>query len=374
MPTLHRWTLTRYLIEERRRFPEASGDLNALLLDLALACKAVARIVSFGALEGLGGAAMPAGGGDAEATAAAAAAAFAQMRRAPEDLAHEAFVQTNAWGGHLAGMAGAAGPLPAALQQIPPAYPRGKYLLLFDALDSARHIDVNQPVGSLFAILRAPASAVAPARDVAEADFLQPGRALVAAGYALYGPSTALVLSVGNGVAGFTLDHDLGEFLLTQPAMRVPQETAELALAGPGRDWEPPVRRYVQECAAGRQGPRGRDFELRGAGSLVAEAHRVLVRGGVVLAPRELRDGAAPGPLRLLFEANPLAMLMEQAGGRASTGRQPVLGVPPTALGQRLGLVFGSRAEVERLERYHREPAAADPGTPLFGERSLFRD
>ena len=255
------------------------------------------------------------------------------------------------------------------------SYARGKYLLVFVPLDGAGNIEVNASVGSIFSILRAPQEVVNSGRDVIEADFLQPGAVQVAAGYALYGPTTMLVLSVGNGVAGFTLDPNLGEFMLTHPHIKVPMDTQEFAInASNSRFWEPPVKRYVDECLAGRSGVRGKDFNSRWIASTVAEAHRILMRGGVYLHPRDTREPDRAGRLRLLYEANPIGFVMEQAGGRASTGRQPMLGVQPTALHQRVGLIFGSRNEVERIERYHHEPLAREVGNPLFAERSLFRD
>ena len=238
-----------------------------------------------------------------------------------------------------------------------------------------RNIDVNVSVGSIFSILRAPPEGVESGRDVTEADFLQPGATQVAAGYALYGPVTMLVLTVGNGVVGFTLDPNLGEFKVTHPNITVPADTQEFAInTSNSRFWEPPVKRYVDECLAGKTGPRGKDFNMRWIASMVAEAHRILMRGGVFMYPRDTKDAAKPGRLRLLYEANPIGMLMEQAGGRASTGRQPVLGVKPSALHQRIGLVFGSKNEVERIERYHHDPATRESVSPLFVERSLFRD
>ena len=197
----------------------------------------------------------------------------------------------------------------------------------------------------------------------------------MAAGYAIYGAATMLVLTVGNGVAGFTLNPNLGEFVLTQPTIRVPADTHEFAInTSNSRFWEPPIKRYVDECLAGRTGARDKDFNMRWIACLVAEAHRILMRGGVFMYPRDSKDPAVSGRLRLLYEANPISFILEQAGGRASTGRAPVLEVVPTALHQRIGLVFGSRNEVERIERYHREPAPREQGAPLFAERSLFRD
>jgi phosphoribulokinase len=191
---------------------------------------------------------------------------------------------------------------------------------------------------------------IASGRDVTEADFLQPGATQVAAGYAIYGPTTMLVLTVGNGVAGFTLNPNLGEFVLTHPNIRVPRDTHEFAInTSNSRFWEPPVKRYVDECLAGRTGPRGKDFNMRWIASMVAEAHRILMRGGVFMYPRDTKDPTKPGRLRLLYEANPIGFVMEQAGGRASTGRQPMLGVKPTAApAHRPGVRVAERGRAHR--------------------------
>jgi fructose-1,6-bisphosphatase I / sedoheptulose-1,7-bisphosphatase len=155
----------------------------------------------------------------------------------------------------------------------------------------------------------------------------------------------------------------------------VPHDTQEFAInSSNSRFWEPPVKRYVDECLAGKTGPRGKDFNMRWIASMVAEAHRILMRGGVFMYPRDSKDASKPGRLRLLYEANPMGMIMEQAGGRASTGSVPMLKVLPTSLHQRIGLVFGSKNEVERIEQYHHDPRTQDSANPLFSERSLFRD
>jgi len=295
-----------------------------------------------------------------------------EVQKPLDVMSNEIFIRMNEWNGHLAGMASEEMDEP---KQIPTNYQRGKYLLVFDPLDGSSNIDVNVSVGSIFSVLRAPQDVIDSGRDVVEADFLQPGAAQVAAGYALYGPTTMLVLTVGDGVAGFTLNPNLGEFVLTHDRITVPRETQEFAInTSNARFWEPPVKRYVDECLAGKPGPRGKDFNMRWIASMVAEAHRILMRGGVFLYPRDTKDSAKPGRLRLLYEANPIGMVMEQAGGRCSTGRQPMLGVVPTSLHQRIGLVFGSTAEVERIERYHREPMDDVAPAPLFAPRSLFRD
>jgi len=361
MPLTGRWTLTRYLIEQRRRFPEASGELNALILDVSLACKALARIVARGPLADMPGESR---GGELNIQG--------EVQKPLDVLSNDIFIRMNEWNGHLAGMASEEMEDPF---QIPANYPRGKYLLVFDPLDGSSNIDANVTVGSIFSILRAPQKVCESERDVTEADFLQPGSAQVAAGYALYGPSAQLVLSVGDGVAVFTLDADLGEYVLTRENVQIPPDTREFAInSSNSRFWEPPVKRYVDECLAGRTGPRGEDFNMRWIASMVAEAHRILLRGGVFLYPRDNKDPNKPGRLRLLYEANPVGFLIEQAGGRASTGRQPMLEVEPTALHQRIGLIFGSRHEVERIERYHHEPASPQTSEPLFATRGLFRD
>ncbi len=363
MPLRHRTTLTQYLIEERRRFPGSSGDFNALILDVALACKAIARAVAMGELGGMYG--------DQAAEGGKSINVQGETQKKLDVLSNDLFIRMNEWAGHLAGMASEEMDDP---YQIPTNFPRGKYMLVFDPLDGSSNIDVNVSVGSIFSILRAPQEVIDSGRDVTEKDFLQPGQQQVAAGYALYGPTTMLVLTVGNGAAGFTLDPNLGEFMLTHPKLQVPADTQEFAInASNSRFWEAPIKRYVDECLAGKSGARGKDFNMRWIASMVAEAHRILMRGGVFMYPRDNKDPSKAGRLRLLYEANPIGMVMEQAGGRASTGREPMLSDKPDGLHQRIGLVFGSKNEVERIERYHSEPAESENDNPLFAERSLFR-
>ncbi|HRQ59538.1 MAG TPA: class 1 fructose-bisphosphatase [Azoarcus taiwanensis] len=354
---IERTTLTEYLIAHRRAHPGSTGEFNALILQVAQACKAISRIVAHGALGGALG-------------TLESENVQGETQKKLDVIADEIFLRATHWGGDLAGMVSEenAEPIP-----LPQGHARGKYLLVFDPLDGSSNIDVNVSVGSIFSVLRAPK----PHEDARTGDFLQPGNRQVAAGYAIYGPSTMLVLTVGSGVVGFTLDPILGDFFLTHPDIRVPPATREFAInASNARFWEPPVRRYVDECLAGRSGPREADFNMRWIASLVAETHRILTRGGVFLYPRDTRDPDKPGRLRLLYECNPIGMLVEQAGGRASTGRVPVLEVQPDALHQRIGFVFGSCEEVERIERYHDEPTEAPPDSdmPLFNRRSLFLD
>ena len=365
--TQYRTTLTQFLIEERRRYPSAGGDFNSLILNVALACKSIARAVALGELGGMLGNARGADGADSSINIQG------ETQKQLDVLSNQAFLHTTEWGGQLAAMVSEEMEQP---YQIPDQFPKGKYLLVFDPLDGSSNIDVNVSVGSIFSVLRAPerASGAPAGTQATEQDFLQAGSAQVAAGYAIYGPSTMLVLTVGNGVNGFTLDPLLGEFMLTHAQMQIPPDTNEFAInASNSRFWEAPITRYVDECLAGASGVRGKDFNMRWIASMVAEAHRILMRGGVFMYPRDGKDSTKPGRLRLLYEANPIGFIMEQAGGKASTGKQAITAVQPDSLHQRIGLIFGSRHEVERIERYHNRPETDDLPNPLFHERSLFR-
>jgi fructose-1,6-bisphosphatase I/sedoheptulose-1,7-bisphosphatase len=347
-------TLTEFIIGEQRKVPRATGGFTALVNDIRLACKRIANLVGKGALAGVQG-------------RAGSANAQGEEQEKLDVLSNEIFLRTNEWGGHLAGMVSEEMEAP---YPIPPEYPRGRYLLAFDPLDGSSNIDVNVAVGSIFSVLRAPEGGAA----LSERDFLRPGSRQVCAGYAIYGPATMLVLTLGRGAHGFTLDREIGEFVYTHPDLRVPEATREFAInSSNARFWEPAVKRYVDECLAGKSGPRGKDFNMRWIASLVAEAHRILMRGGVFLYPRDERESGRHGRLRLLYEANPIGMLIEQAGGRASTGYGPVLETQPESLHQRTGFIFGAREEVERIERYHRDYNERPYDAPLFGERGLFR-
>jgi fructose-1,6-bisphosphatase I/sedoheptulose-1,7-bisphosphatase len=354
----NRATLTQYLIEQRRYHPEATGEFNELILAVAQACKVISRAVGHGALTRVG-----------ENLQNVNVQGEEQTRL--DVVANDAFISATEWEGVLCGWASEEmeEPLP-----VPSHYPRGKYLLVFDPLDGSSNISVNVSVGSIFSILRSPNVGSDPTVE----DFMQAGVEQVCAGYAIYGPSTMLVLTVGEGVVGFTLDPELGDFIFTHPDMRIPETTNEFAInASNSRFWEAPVKRYVEECLEGSTGPRGKDFNMRWVASLVAEAHRILMRGGVFLYPRDTKDHTKPGRLRLLYECNPIGWIIEQAGGFASTGEVRVLKVQPESLHQRIGFVFGSCCEVEIIEEYYRtmplESASADTDTPLFNTRGLFR-
>jgi fructose-1,6-bisphosphatase I / sedoheptulose-1,7-bisphosphatase len=347
-------TLTRFLIEEQRRTNGASGSFTALVNDVRLACKRISTLIGKG---GLASALGSAGTQNVQGEG--------QMKL--DVMANDIFLRTNEWGGQLAGMLSEELEAP---YRIPAEYPRGKYLLLFDPLDGSSNIDVNVAVGSIFSVLRCPDGVEEPG----EADFLQPGASQVCAGYAIYGPSTMLVLSIGRGVHGFTLDREIGEFILTHPDLVIPADTSEFAInASNSRYWEPAIKRYVGECLAGKSGPRGRDFNMRWTGSPVADIYRIVSRGGIYLYPGDQRREFRDGRLRLIYEANPIAWVIEQAGGAASTGRERVLEMKPTSLHQRVPLIAGSRLEVEHAVRLHDGLQMRGERSPLFSRRGLLR-
>ncbi|WP_297352868.1 class 1 fructose-bisphosphatase [Paraburkholderia sp.] len=355
-----RTTLSKFLIDTLDRQPRAqNAGLSALLIDVAAAIKSISAMLTKGALGGHYG-------------SAHSINTHGEEQKKLDVSTNEIFVQQCEWDGLLAAMASEE---MEAVYPIPPGYPRGDFLLAFDPLDGSSNIDINGVVGSIFSVLRNGNQADSQA-PVGESAFLQPGREQVAAGYAVYGPSTMLVLSVGNGTHGFTLERDIGNFVLTHSNIRIPEDTVEFAInASNERFWEPPVRRYVQECKDGRSGCRASDFNMRWIASMVAEVHRILMRGGVFMYPRDSKIPAMEGRLRLLYEANPMSFLIEQAGGLSITGRERILDVVPRALHGRVPVILGSKNEVERIERYHGEYDRGEdqPFTsPLFSRRSLF--
>jgi fructose-1,6-bisphosphatase I len=264
-------------------------------------------------------------------------------------LSNEILLEANEWGGNLAALASEEMEEP---RPIPTHYPRGEYLLLFDPLDGSSNIDVNISVGTIFSILRCPKLADGKMCEPNEAAFLQSGRNQVAAGFAVYGPTTVFVLTVGDGVYGFTLDRETYTFVQTHPEIRIPDDTQEFAInASNMRRWEPPVKRYIDECLAGKDGPRGKDFNMRWVASMVADVFRVLSRGGIFMYPRDAKN--KEGRLRLMYEANPMAFIVEQAGGAATDGRTPILDLKPKGLHQRCAVVLGSKNEVQRVASYY---------------------
>jgi fructose-1,6-bisphosphatase len=349
-----RTTLSKFIIEEQRKLA-GGAELIALVNDIQTACKYIGSAVARGALTGARG-----GAGSINVQG--------EEQKPLDVIANDIMLRSCEWGGYLAGMVSEEMDAPVP---IPAAYPRGRYLLVFDPLDGSSNLDVNVTVGTIFSVLRAPDGVT----DPQAADFLQPGTQQVCAGYALYGPAAMIVMTLGTGVHGFTLEPEIGAYILTHPNLAIAPDTQEFAVnASNQRFWEPPVRRYVEECLAGKTGPRGKDFNMRWIASMVAEVHRILMRGGLFMYPKDTKDPAKPGRLRLLYEANPMAMLIEQAGGAASTGRGRILEVKPGTLHQRVPVILGSRNEVAQLERYHAEFDRGDVAftSPLFNERSLF--
>ena len=330
---MKRVTLTQYLVEQQRKKGAVSAELRLLIEVVARACKQIGNAVSKGALgEILGGAGTDNIQGEAQ--------------KKLDVIAHAVLVEANEWGGHLAAIASEEMEHP---HQIPSRYPRGEFLLLMDPLDGSSNIDVNVSIGTIFSVLRCPEG-----QEPNEKAFLQRGSKQVAAGFAVYGPQTQLVLTVGNGVAAFTLDKELGSFVLTNPAIILSPDTAEFAInMSNQRNWEPPIRRYIDECLAGKTGSRGKDFNMRWVASMVADVFRILSRGGIFMYPQDAKH--TKGRLRLMYEANPMAFIVEQAGGAATNGRQRILDIDPTELHERVGVVLGSKNEVELVTRYHTE-------------------
>ncbi|MDR2240383.1 MAG: class 1 fructose-bisphosphatase [Zoogloeaceae bacterium] len=331
---MRRITLMQYLIEQERQTGWINADLRLLIETVSRACKAISIAIGKGELAGILG-------------SAGSENVQGEAQKKLDVISNEILLEANEWGGHLAAMASEEMDYP---HQIPHRFPRGEYLLLFDPLDGSSNIDINMAVGTIFSVLRCPEGVSEPD----ERAFLQPGTAQVCAGYAVYGPSTLLVLTLGHGVACFTLDRETGSFILTQNEMRIPADTEEFAInASNMRFWEPPVQRYVDELLAGRSGPRGRDFNMRWVAAMVADVHRILIRGGIFMYPRDARDSSKAGKLRLMYEANPMAFIVEQAGGIATNGHARILDIQPTGLHQRVAVILGSKNEVERVTGYH---------------------
>ncbi len=326
-------SLTRFLIEEERA-DHINADLRLLIEVVARACKTISVAVGKGALGGILG---DAGTGNIQGEA----------QKKLDVIANEVLLEANAWGGHLAACASEEmdDPYP-----IPDAFPRGNFLLLFDPLDGSSNIDVNVSIGTIFSVLKCPGDV----QCVDTQAFLQPGSSQVAAGYCVYGPATTLILTVGHGTHQFTLDREQGSFVLTQRDMRIPEETQEFAInMSNKRHWEAPMQSYIDDLLIGKEGPRGKNFNMRWIASMVADVHRILTRGGVFIYPWDKKDPNKPGKLRLMYEANPMSFLVEQAGGASTNGRSRILDINPTELHQRVPVFMGSKKEVEAVTDYH---------------------
>ncbi len=331
---MKRISLTQYLVEEQRLHDTIPAELRLLIEVVARACKTISHAVGKGALGDVLGSTQTEN-------------VQGEIQKKLDVISNEILLEANEWGGHLAAMASEE---METIHQIPHRYPRGEYMLLFDPLDGSSNIDVNVSIGTIFSVLKAPEGMQTPS----EQDFMQPGSRQVAAGYAVYGPQTVLVLTTGNGVNCFTLDREMGSWVLTQRDIMIPAATREFAInASNKRHWYPPVTRYIDEMLAGRDGPRGVDFNMRWIASMVADVHRILSRGGIFMYPADQRDTSVPGKLRLMYEANPMAFIVEQAGGAATDGKQRILDIVPYKLHQRVPVFLGSRDEVVRVTSYH---------------------
>ena len=332
---MKRISLTQYLVEEQRHHDTIPAELRLLIEVVARACKTISHAVGKGALGDVLG-------------SANIENVQGEVQKKLDIISNEILLEANEWGGHLAAMASEE---MESIHPIPNRYPKGEYMLLFDPLDGSSNIDVNVSIGTIFSVLKAPDGMGAPS----EQDFLQAGSKQVAAGYAVYGPQTVLVLTTGNGVNCFTLDREMGSWVLTQRNMQIPAETREYAInASNARHWHPPVTRYVNELQAGKAGARGTDFNMRWIASMVADVHRILNRGGIFMYPADAREPDKPGKLRLMYEANPMAFIVEQAGGAATDGARRIMEIEPSKLHQRVPVFLGSKDEVERVTAYHR--------------------
>jgi fructose-1,6-bisphosphatase I len=331
---MKRISLTQHLIEQQREHNSIPAELRLLIEVVARACKTISHAVGKGAL------------GDVLGTAQSENVQ-GEIQKKLDIISNEILLEANEWGGHLAAMASEE---METIHLIPNRYPMGEYMLLFDPLDGSSNIDVNASIGTIFSVLKAPEGMHVPQ----EKDFLQPGTQQVAAGYAVYGPQTVLVLTTGNGVHCFTLDREMGSWALTQRNMQIPPQTKEYAInASNSRHWHSPVKRYIDELQQGVTGPRAKDFNMRWVASMVGDVHRILSRGGIFLYPADARDTDKPGKLRLMYEANPMAFLVEQAGGAATDGTRRILEIHPDKLHQRVPVFLGSSEEVDLITNYH---------------------
>jgi fructose-1,6-bisphosphatase I len=304
---------------------QASPELIEVITVIARCCAEISKVVASGALSGSLGKAGSINVQDEEQK---------KLDVITNDMLSDA----------LKACAPVAGLASEELEEIEPTGRAGGYLVTFDPLDGSSNIDVNVSVGTIFSVLPAPDG-----RVPLEADFLQPGRNQVAAGYAVYGPQSMLIVTLAKGVAGFTLDAT-GEWRLTHEAPSISADTAEFAInVSNQRHWAPPIRRYIDGCLAGKDGPRGKNFNMRWVASMVADVHRILMRGGIFMYPWDAREPDKPGKLRLMYEANPMSLIVERAGGKSTDGVAPILDLQPTKLHQRVPVVLGSANEVDRV-------------------------
>ncbi|RLA00782.1 MAG: class 1 fructose-bisphosphatase [Gammaproteobacteria bacterium] len=328
-------SITQFIIEQQRAQAQSTGEFSELMNDIVRACKKISHLVNRSGIIGLGGVA------DSENVQG-------EVQKKLDIITNDEMVDHLNWTGHLAAMASEE---IEEIIQIPDKYPKGKYLIAFDPLDGSSNIDVNVSVGTIFSILRCPEGVTKPTAE----HFMQKGTEQVCAGFCVYGPTTMMIITTGNGVNGFTLDQDVGEFVLTHPNMTIPEDTAEFAInMSNQRFWEEPVQRYIDECVKGVDGGREKNFNMRWLASMVAEVYRVLTRGGIFMYPLDNKPSTVGGKLRLMYEANPMSFIVEQAGGISSTGRERIMDIQPEGVHQRVPVILGSKNEVERVISYHK--------------------
>ena len=331
-------TLTNYIIEAQRNIEGATGEFTGLLNDIAISCKKISDLVDKGDLVGVLG-------------VAGSENVQGEEQKKMDIISNEIMLEALSVNGHSAALASEE---MEEVYNLPSGARRGKYLVTFDPLDGSSNIDINVSVGTIFSVLKAPGEK----EEYTAEDFMQPGTTQVAAGYCLYGPSTMMVMTTGNGVDMFTLDKNFGEFLLTKEKVQIPEDTKEFAInMSNSRFWEAPISRYIEECLAGTTGARDKDFNMRWVASMVAEVHRILTRGGIFMYPidEKLKKAGNEGKLRLMYEANPMGFIVEQAGGLCTTGRERIMEIKPSHLHQRVPVVLGSKNEVQRVLDYHNE-------------------
>ncbi len=323
-----------YLLKEQQAGQDIDANLISLIEDVSAACKEIHTAINHGALYGVLG-------------SAESENIQGETQKKLDVMSNEMFIRHTEKSGTLAGMASEE---EEDVYSIPPQYKKGPYLMYFDPLDGSSNIDVNITVGSIFSIVRCPEGVT----DPKLADYLIPGTEQICAGFCLYGPSTLMIITTGNGVQGFTLDPGSNEFKLTHKNMMIPEDTAEFAVnMSNQRFWEKPVQRYVQECIDGVTGARDKNFNMRWVASMVGEVYRILTRGGIFMYPFDTKDPAKAGKLRLMYEANPMSFIVEQAGGLSSTGRERIMELKPKEIHQRVPVILGSTNEVKRVDSYH---------------------
>ncbi|MGY0400225.1 MAG: class 1 fructose-bisphosphatase [Ostreibacterium sp.] len=322
-------TLSQYLLEYERQYTEKVG-IKAAIEDIVKACIRIMDLVGRGPLIGIYGNA-----GETNIQG--------EDQQKLDILSNQIMLDMLAWSGNWAGLASEE---MENIYHIPAHYPKGKFLCAFDPLDGSGNIDLNMPIGTIFSVLPYENGQDSPHNS----DFLRPGRDQIAAGYVLYGASTTLILTLGEGAHSFTFDRSIGEFFRTEKNIKIPDSENYSVNASNYRHWLPPIRQYIDECLAGVEGKRSKDYNMRWMGCMVADSHRMLVKGGMFMYPFDTRDSNKPGKLRLLYESNPMSFIVEQAGGRSITDTNNTLDVQPKHLHQRVPLMMGSKVEIDYLE------------------------